>query len=284
MKRVGIFCPPSRAEAVRLAREVFGDLNRRGISVWPGSLVDEAALCQAAPELDLLIALGGDGTIVRAVRAVATCGVPILGVNFGRLGFLAEVDPPEVESAIEAVVAGQYFVEERMMLRAELRREGHVLLSAEAINDVVMARGSVPRMVQISIDVDDSYVMTQAADGVIVSTPTGSTAYCLSAGGPIVAPDVNCMTITPVAAHLALAHAIVVPSHRHLRLRLVKGQGATLTVDGQVDAQLEQGDELHTTASENTAKFVRLGDTGYFYKTILRRLRWPDRSSALGPA
>jgi len=280
MKRVGILCHPSRGRAQRIAQEVIADLGGRGLSVWRGSPDDEVGLRQAAPDLDLLITLGGDGTIVRAVRAVATCGVPILGVNFGRLGFLAEVDPSEVGRAIEAVAAGDYFLEERMMLRAELRRRGELLLDGEAINDLVMARGSVSRTVRISIHVDGSYVMTQAADGIIISTPTGSTAYCLAAGGPIVAPDVSCMIITPVAAHLALAHAIVVPSDRLLCLRLVKGQGAMLTVDGQVDVRLEEGDELCATASQNAAKFVRFGSSGYFYRTILRRLRWPDRRSA----
>jgi len=276
MKRVGIVYHPRRARALQLAPEVSEDLAGRGLSVWQGSFEDDAALGEVASDLDLLITLGGDGTIVRAVRAVAGCGVPILGVNLGRLGFLAEVDPSEIEPAIEAVMAGEYFVEERMMLHAELRRGGQVLLDAEAINDLVMARGSVARTVQISISVDGSYVVTQAGDGIIVSTPTGSTAYCLAAGGPIVAPDVNCMTITPIAAHLALAHAIVIPCERRLCLRLVKGQGAVLTVDGHVDLHLEQGDELCSTASQNRARFVRLGGRGYFYETILRRLRWPD--------
>lgn len=277
MKRIGVLYHPQRADSSQLAHDVLGILKASGVSVWQGSTGDEDGLCQAAPTLDLLITLGGDGTIVRAVRAVATAGVPILGVNLGRLGFLAEVDPSDVESAINAVMAGECIIEERMMLHAELCRGSQVLLRAEAINDVVMARGSGSRTVRISVNVDGHYVMTQTADGIIVSTPTGSTAYCLAAGGPIVAPDLNCMTITPIAAHLALARAIVVPAARHVCLRLVKGESAVLTVDGQIDVPLELGDELCSTASENTAKFVRLGGDRYFYSTILRRLRWPDR-------
>jgi len=172
------------------------------------------------------------------------------------------------------------------MLRAELQRGDEVLLSAEAINDVVMARGSASRTVRIAVDVDGHHVMTQTADGMIVSTPTGSTAYCLAAGGPIVAPDLRCMVLTPIAGHLTMAHAIVIPAehrstghtrHRCVRLQLVKGAGAMLTVDGQVDVPLRPGDSVVHTASDKTAKFVRFGGDGYFYETVLRRLRWPDQ-------
>lgn len=278
MKRIGILCHPLRTDASRLARDVRYMLSERGVAVWQGSLDDETELRRAVPGLDVLITLGGDGTIVRAVRAVAEARVPILGVNLGRLGFLAEVEPSEIKEAIPALLDGRYALEERMMLRAQLRRGDQVLLEADAINDVVVARGKGSRTVRIGVAVDDHYVMTQAADGVIVSTPTGSTAYCLAAGGPIVAPDVECMIMTPIAAHLAVAHAIVIPSHRCLRLRLVKGQGTMLTVDGQLDAELELGDEVWSTRSDNAARFVRLGSDGYFYETVLRRLRWPDGS------
>jgi NAD+ kinase len=122
--------------------------------------------------------------------------------------------------------------------------------------------------------------MTQTADGIIASTPTGSTAYCLSAGGPIVAPDIRCITLTPIAAHLSVAHAIVVPANRCVRLRLIKGHGAVLTVDGQLDVALEPEDEVRATASEYAARFIRFGHDGYFYETVLRRLRWPDQGPA----
>jgi len=277
MNKIGILYYPQRTDSSQIAQQVRDILKARGVSTWQGSIRDEDELRRVGPSLDLLITLGGDGTIVRAVRAVAKARVPILGVNLGRLGFLAEVEPSDVEHAVEAVMAGQYITEERMMLHAELHRGSQVLLDADAINDIVVARGSVSRTVRISVEVDGHYVMTQTADGIIVSTPTGSTAYCLAAGGPIVAPDLNCMTITPIAAHLALARAIVIPSERHLRLRLAKGEGAMLTVDGQIDVPLQPGDQVWSRASENAAKFIRFGGDGYFYSTILHRLRWPDR-------
>lgn len=279
MKRVGILFHSQRSDSSELADVVCHALRQRNVETWLGEADDERGLREEAPGLDLLITLGGDGTIVRAVRAVASYGVPVLGVNLGRLGFLAEVEPSRVEEAIQALVAGKYAVEDRMMLHAELRREGRVRWEGEAINDVVMARGSVSRTVQVSVEVDGHQVMSPTADGVIVSTPTGTTAYCLAAGGPIVAPDLDCLTITPIAAHLGIANALTIPAHRSLCLRLVKGEGAMLTVDGQLDVPLEPGDRVHSTMSEKAAKFIRLGGDGHFYETVLRRLRWPDRDS-----
>jgi len=278
MRRIGILYHPQRSDSSQLAQDVSGLLDPQGIEVWRGDADDEAGLRHTAPGLDLLITLGGDGTIVSAVRSVAAYGVPILGVNLGRLGFLAEVEPSQVSTAIPAVLEGRYRVEERMMLRTAQHREGQVILEAEAINDVVVGRGHASRTVRVAVDVDGHYVLTYAADGVIVSTPTGSTAYSLSAGGPIVAPDLNCIAITPIAAHLSALRALVVPAQSCVCLRLLKAEEAMLTVDGQLDAELKPGDEVHNTTSQTTARFIRFGDDGYFYESILRRLRWPDQT------
>jgi NAD+ kinase len=277
MNRIGILYHPRRSDSSELAEKARGLLRKRRIDIWDGQAHDEESLREQAASLDLLMTFGGDGTIVRAVRAVAHAGVPILGVNLGRLGFLAEVEPGQIEESISALLDGQYIIEERMMLRAELRREGKERLVAEAINDVVVARGLGAHTVRVSIGVDGLHVMTPTADGVIVSTPTGSTAYCLAAGGPIVAPDLDALTVTPIAAHLGIAHALVIPAHHHLSLRLLEGEGAVLTVDGQLDVELQIGDEVCSTASETTAKFVRFGGDGCFYATVLKKLGWPDR-------
>ena len=276
MERVGILCHPSQ-DAHELAGHVKTLLEGAGFETWSGSSDDDEGLRAAAPKLDLLVTLGGDGTIVRAIRDVADRDVPILGINLGRLGFLAEVEPAQMGSAVDRLVAGDYIVEQRMILSVQLWRGEELLLDAQAINDVVVARGLASRVVHVSVEVDDHHVMTPAADGVIVSTPTGSTAYCLAAGGPIVAPGLPCLTITPIAAHLGIAHALVVPAECCLCLRLVRGMGAMVTVDGQIDVPLQVGDRVCNTASESTAKFVRFGGAGYFYETVLQRLRWPDR-------
>lgn len=276
MKRIGLLYRPDGPEPQALAEDLEAAFRGQGVDVWRGSSEDQDALCAVAPDLSLLVTLGGDGTIVRAVHCVAPAGVPILGVNMGRLGFLAEVEPCKALAVVPRVLAGEYMVEERMMLHAELLRSGEAVAAGEAINDVVLARGASVRTVQVAVHVDDHYVMTQTADGVIVSSPTGSTAYCLSAGGPIVAPGIRCMVLTPIAAHLAVAHAIVVPGDVLVRLTLRKGRGATLTIDGQADAKVEEGDAVVVSASRNAARFVRFGNKGYFYETVLHRLRWHD--------
>lgn len=275
--KIGILFHPARPDSVQLAEQAGNYLKQQGAAYWMGAADDEAALSTAAVDLNVVVTMGGDGTIVRAVRSLSAFRVPILGVNLGRLGFLAEIEPIELENGLNKLLAGSYYVEERMLLRAELQRDGQVILAAEAINDAVLGRGRTSRTVRIAVDVDGHYVMTQTADGMIVSTPTGSTAYCLSAGGPIVAPDLDCLILTPVAPHISVAHAIVIPSQRSIRLRLLKGQNATLTVDGQVDLPIDAEDELVCTASGNKARFIRFGCDGYYYETVLRRLRWPDQ-------
>lgn len=278
MRRIGILYHPQRADSSQLVQEVIGLLDQRGMEVWQGPAEDEAGLRRSAPELDVLITLGGDGTIVSAVRAVAAQGVPILGVNLGRLGFLAEVEPGQLAAAIPALLEGRYMVEERMMLRAALRREGQTILEAEAINDVVVGRGRASRTVRVAVEVNGHYVATHVADGLIVATPTGSTAYSLAAGGPVLAPELRCVVVTPIAAHLSALRALVIPAQSCVGLRLLKAQEAVLTVDGQLDAELLPGDEVQSTISRTTAKFIRFGNEGYFYESILRRLRWPDRN------
>ena len=280
MRHIGLLYNPQREGPSRLAAELAATLSERGVEVWCGSTKDDALLRLQAPKLEILITLGGDGTIVHAVRCIAEFGLPILGINFGRLGFLAEVDPSHVHAAVADLSEHNYTVEERMMLHTEVLRGEELLLEAEAINDVVVARGLVSRTVQISIEVDSHHVITPTADGVVVSTPTGSTAYCLAAGGPIVAPDLNCLTITPIAAHLGIARALVIPADRSLTLRLVQGNGAVATVDGQLDIQIRPGDRVSSTASLKTAKFIRFGKDGYFYETVFSRLRWPDQSGS----
>ncbi len=277
IRRVGLLVRPGHEDSEDLATALGGLFTEGGVDVWRGEVTDDASLCAAASGLDMLVTLGGDGTIVRAVRCLAPAGVPILGVNLGRLGFLAEVEPEDALSIVPRVMDGEYIIERRMMLHTALVRDGRVVMEADAINDVVVGRGRESRSVQASVDVDGRYVMTQTADGMIVASPTGSTAYSLSAGGPIVTPGVGCMVITPIAAHLAVAHAMVVPCDSSVSIRMLKGSDPTLTVDGQLDADVHIGDEVRTTASETTAGFVRFGDTGHFYETVMRKLRWPDQ-------
>ncbi|MGI6368142.1 MAG: NAD(+)/NADH kinase [Anaerolineae bacterium] len=278
MRQVGLLYRDGSAEAATLAERLRELLSKAGLQVWSGGVDDESALTDQAPGLDLLITLGGDGTIVRAIRLVAEHNVPILGVNLGRLGFLAEVEPDRIEGMVPAIVAGEYHVEGRMLLHVEIERNGQAILQTDAVNEVVMARGLVSRTVNIEVSVDGHHVFTPSCDGIIVATPTGSTAYCLAAGGPIISPDLPCITMVPIAAHLGIAHSLVIPARRTMSLTLLKGDCAVVTVDGQVDVTLQAGDRLTSRMSENVARFVRFSETGYFYETVLRRLGWADRT------
>jgi len=272
-KRFGLLHHPRILDASRLAQEAAVALHGLGVEVWRASAYDEAQLRREGHRSDLVISFGGDGTIVRVARTIAGLNVPILGVNLGRVGFLAELQPAEVPDQLQALVAGRFWLEERMMLHADLQRADQVVQSFEAINDVVASRGRIARVVRIKVDIDGQYLTTYVADGVIVATPTGSTAYSLAAGGPILAPQMSNLVVKPIAPHLTVATGLVLPATASVRLSLSTDSEATLTVDGQVDVPLLEGDVVVATASRNVCPFVRLGTHSYFYQTLLQKLQ-----------
>jgi len=223
-------------------------------------------------EAELLVTLGGDGSILRAARAAAPCGTLLLGVNLGRVGFLTEAEPETWREVLSQVLSGDYWVEERMMLRVMAWRSGESLGQAEALNDVVVGRGAQARVVHLRTEVDGGYLATYVADGLIVATPTGSTAYALAAGGPILPPHLRNILLVPVAPHLSMDRPIVLAEGVTVRIVVVGGRPAVLTVDGQVQARLESGDEVMVEASPHVACFARVQERTYFYKTLVTRL------------
>lgn len=273
MKRFGLLHQPKIAEAQRLAQEAEAGLQALGAAVWLCSAWDDAEVARRAGEADLLITFGGDGTIVRTARTTAGRNLPILGVNLGRLGFLAELQPWELPDKLPALIEGKYWLEERLMLHAEVKRAQRSVQSFEALNDIVVSRGRIARVVRIEAHVDGEYLTTYVADGVIVATPTGSTAYSLAAGGPILAPQLSNILLTPIAPHLTVAQTLVLPATVQVHLMLNTEYEATLTVDGQVDVPLNNGDEVFVTCSPHLARFVRMKNHGYFYRTLLERLK-----------
>jgi len=272
-KRFGLLHHPNIAEAERLAGEAAARLRTLGVTVWRASSYDQEEVVRGARDSDLLMSFGGDGTIVRVARTIAGLNVPILSINLGRVGFLAELQPAEVLDRLEALAGGRFWVEEHMMLRAELQRGERVIEAFEALNDVVVSRGCLARVVRIAVHVDGQYLATYAADGVIVASPTGSTAYSLAAGGPVLDPQLSNLVLTPVAPHLASGTALVLPATAHVQLELSAGCDATLTADGQVDVPLQDNDVVVVTASSNLCRFVRMGERNYFYKTLLQKLK-----------
>ncbi len=269
---IGLLYHPMIPESQRLAAEMLEFLESLGVSAWIGSGWDEAAVAEQAPRLDMFVVLGGDGSMLRAARMGSQHGIPILGVHLGRLGFLAEVKPTEWADRLRQVLAGDYWVEERMMLHAECWRDERLLSGYEALNDVVVSRGSLARIVRLVTYIDGGYLTTYVADGLIVSTATGSTAYALAAGGPIVPPELKNMLLVPLAPHLSLERAIVLSQGSQVRIKVHTDHTAILTVDGQFQVELADGDCVQVVASPRVARFIRLQDRAYFYRTLMRRL------------
>jgi len=274
VRALGVLYHPRMPSARALAQEVRAWAEARGCTapIAPNDADGPAALAGWLEGLDLLVTLGGDGSILRAVRAAAPCGTPLLGVNLGRVGFLTETDPDGWQAVLERVLAGEGWIEERMMLREVARRGPERLSEADALNDVVVGRGARARVVQLVTRVDGGELATYVADGLIVATATGSTAYALAAGGPVLPPQLRNILLVPVAPHLSMERPVVLAQGVSVQITVVGERPAVLTVDGEVRAELEGGDEVTVGASPHVARFLRVQDPAYFYRTLLARL------------
>lgn len=265
---------PKIPHSLELARQWLAQLEQLGARVSLLSAWDEPAIIKRSPGADLAITLGGDGTLLRAARACAPLGVPILGINFGRVGFLSEVTPEEFDP--QALMDDKYWIEERTMLHTLCARDGKAIGEFEAMNDVVVGRGKLARVIRLATSIDGDYVKTFVADGAIVATATGSTAYVFAAGGPILAPEVKTLVLVPIAPYLSQLRSLVLPEGSHVFFRLETDHNAILTVDGQIDVELQNGDEVLVQASKHIAKFARLQTRTYFYRTLVERLSERD--------
>jgi NAD+ kinase len=276
--RLGIVMNPGLDEARTLALQVQAVATRLGVSNWRSS-ADEVACEQVdLQDTDLLLVMGGDGTILRVARVAARYQVPVMGVGFGRLGFLAEVSPAGLINRIEDIVAQRFWVEKRLMIRATVHRRDRVDGPFDVLNDVVAGRGTLARVVDTTLLVDGEYVTTFVGDGVIVSTPTGSTAYSLAAGGPILDPGLNNMVVTPIAPHLSFLRSLVLPESATIELSVASKVDASLSIDGQVDLSLGRTDTVQITKSPLASRFARIHPKNYFYRSLSQRLRRWERT------
>jgi len=271
-----------------LAREAIGLLADRGVAVWVN---DESAGILGYPHLgvsenelirrvSVVVVFGGDGTILRTARAAAAQAIPILGVNLGAFGFLAEVNGPDVETALHRLLAGDYQLDERMMLQARVERSAPTAQEFIALNDIVLTKSGYARLVKLDTHVNGEHLATHLADGLIVATPTGSTAYSLSAGGPIVHPAVDGIVLTPICAHTLNSRAVLVSGGDTIAIRVEPVGTAPpppiLTVDGQEGFPLRIGDEVRVARSPHRTRLVRLGRGG-FYSILRAKLTWGER-------
>jgi NAD+ kinase len=283
LTRVGIVAKADAAEAV--VAGLVDWLRTRHLTVVLEKETATLALAADAPvatkaelpaEVDLIVVLGGDGTLLSMARAVGDLGVPILGVNLGDLGFLTATTLDEMLPAVEAALAGQMAVDERMMLTARLSRNGQSLGEWSALNDVVIMKSAMSRIVSLSVSVEGRYATAYRADGLIVSTPTGSTAYGLSAGGPIVFPAMDAMVLTPIASHTLTNRPIVLPASHRVEVTLTTDQEVMVTVDGQVGMPLRQGDVVAVAKAAARLRLLHFPEKDFF--NVLRtKLKWGER-------
>ncbi len=288
MKSIGLAPNPLREESLALATRVAGWLSERSVRAVVTCEAAErigrpdlAATEEEVVETDLLLILGGDGTMLRWSRLAAPKGTPMMGVNFGQYGFITEVHPDETIDALALVLDGKYYISERTVLKATLTRSGSQIGAYFALNDVVVSKGPLSRMLGLRILVSGKFIVTYAADGIIVSSPTGSTAYSLSAGGPVVHPDVGVFIITPICPHTLNARSLVIPDKEQVRIIGECDEGPShtmLTVDGQLGEHLQNEDEVEIVRADYMARLVHL-EPQSFYTKLQTRMRWGERLS-----
>lgn len=267
-KRPVITAYPKMSDALVEAEAMSAFLAERGMQAPCGSLYDEELRKRVRKgEFDMLIAVGGDGSVLRAGHLCAPSGVPILGVNLGRLGFLIQVDRREWRDYFEKLFNGEAWIENRMMLDAEHIRAGESLGKSHALNEVVVGRGQYLRPVRLTVFVDTRQLTSYVADGLIISTATGSTAYALAAGGPILPPELRNILLVPIAPHLSVDRAVVLAAGSSVNI-LVRSENTVMSVDGQPPTPLMEDDQVKVTAADVSAQFVRFGDPGYFYRNL----------------
>ena len=227
---------------------------------------------------DLTIVVGGDGTLLASARVMAESGVPLVGINLGRLGFLTDIAAKDLEQAINSILDGDYTAEERMLLAGSVTRGDKTLLSAVAMNDVVVSRGAMGSMIEFGVTLDGEFIYALRADGLIVATPTGSTAYALSAGGPILHPALSAIALVPISPHTLSNRPVAIRSSSRIEITLIRGADARANFDVQAYSQLEPGDVVSVTASPKPA--ILLHPPGYRYFSMLReKLRWHEKST-----
>jgi NAD+ kinase len=267
-KRPVITAYPKMPEAFAEAEAMSAFLKEKGVDAPFGSLYDGDLRKRVKNgDYDMLIAVGGDGSVLRAGHLCAPSGVPILGVNLGRLGFLIQIERQDWREYFEKLFNGEAWIENRMMLRAEHVRSGESLGTSNALNEVVVARGQNLRPVRLTASVDGRRLTSYVADGLIASTATGSTAYALAAGGPILPPELRNILLVPIAPHLSVDRAVVLSEGSSVKI-VVNSENSVLSVDGQPPVLLMEDDHVDITVADVTAQFIRFGDPGYFYRNL----------------
>jgi len=269
VSRIGFAYNPTIEAAVELSARAAGWCQVRGIAEWVAPSGDTPSLLRELPTTDLLVVLGGDGTFLRAARAVSEVDVPLLGINLGKVGFLSKAEGNDFETVLGLIAAGDYRIDERMAIEGRILRGSGPPHGAGkrveptgnetrhfALNDIVIARGSLARVCRLDVEIDESHLATFTADGLVVASPTGSTGYSFSAGGPIVDPVSRNLIVTPIAAYLSAIRSVVVSPNQVVRCTVVDAHEALVSIDGREDLPVDVGDVVEVRALDRPIRLI----------------------------
>ena len=272
--RIGFAYNPTNEAAVELSARAAGWCQMRGIGEWQAQSSDVDRLRAELPTTDALMVLGGDGTFLRAARAVAEIDVPVLGLNLGKVGFLSKAEAGELETVLGHIVDGAYTIDERMVIEGRILRGGRVGEDDRhiALNDIVIARGALARVCRLDVSIDDTHLATFIADGLIVASPTGSTGYSFSAGGPILDPVSRNLVVTPIAAYLSAFRSVVVSPTQVIRCRVVDAHEALVSVDGREDLPIAIGDLVEVRAIERPIRLIEPKGSRSFWDLLRHKV------------
>ena len=274
-KHIAVLVHPNLEEAQPEAQRVADFLRSHGVKDVTIATIYDEAMTQKAQQgkFDLLIALGGDGTMLRVSRLAAPLGIPVLGFNLGRFGFLMEIQREECNDQLELLLQGKFRLEQRILLQASLVSAGRVSRTWEVVNDITICRDTPIRPIRLHASVDGYPLATYLADGLVIATPTGSTAYALAAGGPVLPPELHNLVVVPIAPHLCLDRAVVLPDSAVVSVRVDGIHPAVVSVDGQQPHKMQKQDEVQIKVSDHVVNYVRFHNPGYFYKNLTRSLQ-----------
>jgi NAD+ kinase len=274
LKKIGILYHPKNESAEKLAQKLENTLTQKGISVWLCSSWDGESAKMKIDGTDLILSIGGDGTILRAVQAVIPGNTPVTGINLGTLGFMTELTVAETDTALDRILNGEGWMDERFLLEAEVTAaEGSPSQTYYALNDVVVARGAVARVIYVTAKIDGELLTTYKADGVILASATGSTGYALAAGGPILPPHSKAFLILPIVPLLQGKYCVVLPADVKIELSVQTVYPATLSIDGHTNLALNSGAVITVRRSRNKIRFLRIHPESSFYSTLEKRLK-----------
>ena len=267
MRQIGIIYQPKREEAVSYGQELGELLRSKGVHVWLCSAWEPESAKAEIPGSDLIISIGGDGTILRAAKVIIPEPIPLLGINFGNLGFMSELTADEARKKLPVILKGEGWIEERATLEVKIPGKTYYTL-----NDVFIGRRSSARLVSLECEIDGVYFSTYRADGVIIATASGSTGYALAAGGPILNPQSKEIVLQPVCSHFSLDKPLVLPASTAINLKVLTTHEAMLSLDGQVEFELYSKDRIEIKSSPYVIRFLRFQSKSYFYETLDAKL------------